>query len=321
MQCHSSSVFDLRILLSSDSKIMTALKSYKLGLQLFVLLPSILALSASATVPLIGNWMVIPGPESAAVESITFSSNYLWGIDSSTRVSFATDNIVYCRYPCGNGNSWIPVQGQLDLTIDANEDEVWGVNDRGQIYKRPVDGSGGWTQITSGNSIDNNCDQLCFSDISVSNNGYIWAISMQKDTYMLCQGGVNMLCGNNDQLLIDSELSLVHIEAGDEEVWAVNATNHIFKRPVDGSGEWSSVPGEMRYISASGSEHVWGIAPNDSLYVCEKPCTGDWQYVGGSFKQIEGESDSIIGVTTNNAILFMSLKGMSIELISSYSHS
>ena len=121
---------------------------------------------------------------------------------------------------------------------------------------------------------------------------------------MLCsQSGVGQSCGNNDQLLIDAELSLVHIEADDEEVWVIDATNHIFKCPVNGSGEWSSVPGEMRYISASGNAHVWGIAPNNSLYVCEKPCTGDWQYVGGSFKQIDGGNNVVIGVTTDNALL------------------
>jgi hypothetical protein len=128
---------------------------------------------------------------------------------------------------------------------------------------------------------------------------------------MLCsQNGITHRCGNNDRLLIDDDLSLIHIEAGDEEVWAVNASNHIFKRPVNGSGEWSSVPGEMRYISASGDAHVWGIAPNDSLYVCAKPCTGCWQYVGGSFKQIEGGNNSVFGVATNGSLLFMSLEQM-----------
>ena len=75
------------------------------------------------------------------------------------------------------------------------------------------------------------------------------------------------------------------------------ATKIIFKRPVNGSGEWSSVPGEMRYISASGNAHVWGIAPNNSLYVCKKPCTGYWQCVGGSFQQIDGGNNAVIGVT------------------------
>ena len=128
---------------------------------------------------------------------------------------------------------------------------------------------------------------------------------------MLCsQNGITHRCANSDQLLIDDELSLVHIEAGDEEVWAINANNRIFKRPVNGSGEWSSVPGEMRYISASGTALVWGIAPNDSLYVCKKPCTGDWQCVGGSFKQIDGGNDIVIGITTSNTLIAMSLQGL-----------
>ena len=118
---------------------------------------------------------------------------------------------------------------------------------------------------------------ICFSDVSVSNSGFAWAISKQNQTYyILCQRGITYRCANNDNWLIDAELSLVHIEAGDEEVWAVYANLCIYKRPVDGSGEWSSVPGEMRYISASGNAHIWGIAPNDSLYVCVKPCSGDW---------------------------------------------
>ena len=116
-------------------------------------------------------------------------------------------------------------------------------------------------------------------------------------------------------MTIPHELSLTQIEAGDEEVWAVDATNHIFKRPLNGSGEWNSVPGEMRYISASGNAHIWGIAPNNSLYVCEKPCTGCWQYVGGSFKQIDGGKDAFVGVTTNNTVLFMSLEGKSVKAV------
>jgi hypothetical protein len=68
---------------------------------------------------------------------------------------------------------------------------------------------------------------------------------------------------------------------------------------------------EMRYISASGDALVWGIAPNDSLYMCKKPCTeGDWKYVGGSFKQVDGWENSVIGVTTDGSILFMSLEQM-----------
>ena len=277
-------------------------------MQVSVLLSSVLALSESAVV-LTGNYRVIPGPATAALESISVSANYLWGIDISFLANSAANNLVFCKRPCSNASGWkVPnPSGQFDRTIDTNEDEVWGVNDRGQIYKRAIDGSGSWVQITGGR--DSECSGKCFSDVSVSNNGYIWAISWENETYMLCSRiGVRPSCGNDDQLLIDNEPSLVHIEAGDEEVWAVNATNHIFKRPVDGSGEWSSVPGKMRYISASGNAHVWGIAPNNSLYVCEKPCTGCWQYVGGSFKQVDGGNNTVMGVTTDNVLVSMRLQ-------------
>ena len=44
----------------------------------------------------------------------------------------------------------------------------------------------------------------------------------------------------SDWMTIPREIPLVHIdsEAGDEEVWAVNATNHIrfLKHPVDHDG-------------------------------------------------------------------------------------
>ena len=242
------------------------------------------------------------------MEAITLSSNYLWGIDNRTGAEFTSENnnVVYCRCPCYDAGSWIDAEGMLDQAIDANETEVWGVNDRGQIFKRPIDGSSSWVQITGGKNAD--CRGKCFSIVSVSNNGYVWATSVENESYILCGSQMGRSCGNNDRTLIDAELSVVHIEAGDEEVWAVDVNNRIFKRPVDGSGEWSSVPGEMRYISASGNAHVWGIAPNNSLYVCMKPCTGDWQYVGGSFKEIEGATNSVIGVVTNGSLLFMSLE-------------
>ncbi len=43
--------------------------------------------------------------------------------------------------------------------------------------------------------------------------------------------------------------------------------------------------------------------------MCAKPCTGDWQYVGGSFKQIDGGNNIVIGVTTNNTLIAISLQG------------
>ena len=154
-------------------------------LLLFMLLSLVLALPVLAVSPL-GNWTTIPPPKGRSMEAITVSTDYLWGIDNRTGVGLtsADNNVVYCRRPCSDAGSWIDAGGQLDQTIDASETEVWGVNQRGQVYKRPIDGSGGWVQITGAR--EDECLGKCFSDASVSNNGFIWAISTDYIPLLCC---------------------------------------------------------------------------------------------------------------------------------------
>ena len=235
--------------------------------------------SVSVTVLSRRNWTVIPGN----LEDVTVSTNCLWGVFNR--------NVFWCRRPC-NG-SWVPLGGTRKLDqIDANDDEVWGVDHENQywIYKRPVDNvdsSEDWKRVPG---------QLIH--VSVSRKGYTWGVNHENETYMCkeCDGKWEF---------IDHHIPLVQIEAGDDEVWAVNASNHIFRRPVNGTGDWITVPGRLRYVSASGNQHIWGLAPNDSVYKCEKPCTGDWQPVEGALKQIDGGYNYVCGVTRNNTILAM----------------
>ena len=264
---------------------------------------SITCLASSFT-----EWTQIPSPQlevggqlqGLILTAVTVSDNYLWGIDNRTNSAYPPGNLVTCARPCTGGN-WIDGNGALDQ-IDANSNEVWGTNFQQRLYRRPVSGAKRFTRVRNFGS---GCD--CSCDISVSNNvtgnGYVWVLSC--DNTIMCH-----ICDGSDWTTFPHEISLTRIEAGDEEVWAVNATNHIFKRPVNGSGTWSTVPGEMRYISASGNAHVWGIAPNNSLYVCAKPCTGDWQYVGRSFKQVDGGKNSVVGVTTDDTVLAMSIEDL-----------
>ena len=231
------------------------------------------------------------------VKDVTISNDYIWGVDDSRTSS---RNVVLCELPCTDGN-WIDGNGRLDH-IDADSRQVWGTNSDGRLFKSPIDASRLFSPVVSFNPFVPKCS--CSCDITVSDNGhYVWVL--------LCLESV--MFNGSDWTTIPHKMSLLQIEADNEEVWAVDSSNKIFKRPINGSGEWSSVPGEMRYISASGNAHVWGIAPNNSLYVCEKPCTGCWQYVGGSFKQIDGGNNAVIGVTTNNSVLFMSLEGKSVK--------
>ena len=247
--------------------------------------------------------IVVPGPTDRTIESITISAQHLWAIDDreGQMLTSGDDNVVYCRRPCTDPGDWIAVEGQLDQ-LDANDKEIWGVNDRNQVFKRSVSGRGGWTRVSpiDPNDRDSGCDPLCFSSVSVSTDDYTWGVATNNTVYM-CHN-----CDGDNWISVDPEIILVQIDAGDEEVWGVNGSDHIFKRPVNGSGEWSIVPGRMRYISVSRGDYIWGIAPNDSLYVCEKPCTGDWQYIGGSYLEIDGgRTDEAVGLTRFNETVLL----------------
>lgn len=59
-------------------------------------------------------------------------------------------------------------------------------------------------------------------------HNYVWGVSNINETYMA-------VCLNCYKTLMSSEILIIQIDAGDHEVWGVNASNHIFKCPVNGS--------------------------------------------------------------------------------------
>ena len=247
------------------------------------------------------------GPNNREVSYISLSSELLWAIESD-------DTIFVCQLPNGCfHNNWVveDVDGRLEQ-IDVGHEIVWGITENKNVYTRVILGGfqlGPWIRVDLF-YLTSDPEAFCLTEVSVSNDGvFVWALSTFNEVFM-CKN-----CGSSSYvswISVDDENRLVNIEVGDEEVWGVNATNHILKRPVDGSGEWRSVPGEMRYISASGYRYVWGIAPNDSLYNCEMPCdNGEWQYIGENYKQIEASRNYVFGVQTNNVIVSFSQRGVS----------
>ena len=252
-------------------------------------------------------WVVTPiqGPSGGTVDSITLSAELLW--------SLIGPDIYNCHLPTtcfSTLNDWSPVNGRLDQ-IDAGYDQVWGANHIHLVYKRNIlEGTtleSQWIRVIPSGRSEECTTAFDASEVSVSNDGtYVWVLSTLNEVFKCTKCG----CGSSSNvnwISVDNKTRPVHIEVGDEEVWGVNATNHILKRPVNGSGEWRSVPGEMRYISASGYRYVWGIAPNDSLYNCEMPCdNGEWQYIGEDYKQIEASFRHIVGLTNDNVFVVFS---------------
>ena len=64
--------------------------------------------------------------------------------------------------------------------------------------------------------------------------------------------------------------ALKQIDAGDEEVWGVNSAYEIWKRPADGSGSWTRIPGALKHVSASGNGYIWGVNTNDNIFKCKE---------------------------------------------------
>merc|ERR1719369_380794 len=61
------------------------------------------------------------------------------------------------------------------------------------------------------------------------------------------------------------------IDVSDTEVWGVSSAHHIYKRPADGSGSWTYIPGRLKHVSV-GPRWVWGVNGDDRIYKCPRPC-------------------------------------------------
>ena len=239
----------------------------------------------------------IDNPRIGVPQVVTSSNTYIWSIFMNRG---DTVRVFYCKHPCnGHWEDSDQMQSMAEqFDLDASGEYICGVN-AFRVFCRSEE-SLTWN-LANVSTVDQDGSgyPLNLVDIAVSKRTkYIWGVNDTRVYF--CERS------NRDNFVYscvqpnDTETLILQIDAGDEEVWGVNASHYIFKRPVNGSGEWTMVPGTMRYVSASGSNYIWGIAPNNSLFNCEMPCTGDWQYIGGSFRQIDGFNEYTIGVDINN---------------------
>ena len=106
-----------------------------------------------------------------------------------------------CILPC----SECPISNIVDVSMiskitdkneilsEAGNNEVWGVNSAGTIYKRPIDGSGtDWTEVPGG-----------LKHVSASGNGYVWGVNNNDEIYKCqkpCSGDWLQVPGGLDQI-------------------------------------------------------------------------------------------------------------------------
>ena len=77
----------------------------------------------------------------------------------------------------------------------------------------------------------------------------------------------------------------------------------IYRRPIDGSGFWSRIPGRLKHITAGGQDEVFGVSTLNRVFRCKKPCIGNWERVEGVLlKQCDAAIDEVFGVTATNKV-------------------
>ena len=107
-------------------------------------------------------------------------------------------------------------------------------------------------------------------------------------------GAIQKFSGNFDQ-----------IDANIDYLFALNATTHtIHYKHIDGRGNWRSIPGHMKYVTA-GVRDLFAIGVDNDIYRCTIPCAGTWELMGlpeEGVVQLDATIDALFAVTSAGII-------------------
>jgi hypothetical protein len=80
--------------------------------------------------------------------------------------------------------------------------------------------------------------------------------------------------------------TFTQVSGGDKFVWAVNSNdNTIWRKPINGSGNWKKIKGNAKFINANSKNKVYIINNKNEVLKCEKPCDdGNWEKVEDTIK-------------------------------------
>ena len=85
---------------------------------------------------------------------------------------------------------------------------------------------------------------------------------------------------------------ITQVSGGDKFIWGVNSNNNtIWRKPINGSGNWKQIKGNAKFINANNKNIVYIINNKDEVFKCEKPCDdGNWEKIE---LDIKGSKDSL----------------------------
>ena len=194
--------------------------------------------------------------------------DYIWGANKN-------DDIFTCVKPCDDGK-WTHVPGKLKQ-VSADDEYVWGVNSGNYIFRKKVNNSDNWKNI-SGNL--NNISSTC--------KDYLWGTNTLQQIFK-CKKP----CDTGQWEIVNGRLR--QVSGGQNDVWGVNSNNQLYKRPVDGSGNWEEIGGgKFKWVSGANEDFIYAIDTEDKIYKCAQPCdnkSGNWMVIPGALKQLDASKN------------------------------
>ena len=131
---------------------------------------------------------------------------------------------------------------------------------------------------------------------------YVWGVTINQQVFT-CKRP----CNGSDWYRPPG--ALVQLDVDDTDVWGVTELDGIYTRPIDGSGDWQNIPGELKHVSASGNGFIWGVSYLNAIFKCEKPCIGNWVPVDGLLTQLDGGQNRVYGVSDFYEVFYRPVDG------------
>jgi len=172
-------------------------------------------------------------------------------------------------------NNWEQIPGKLTY-ISVSGENVWGVNDKGEIYHW---NGAAWNLIPGS-----------LAQISVGCDGTVWGVNKNGAIYRMtsASGTWKLMPGKVTQIAVGSARNIWALNAGDVFRWDHEENN------------WKHIPGKLTYISASGEE-VWGTNDKEEIYHWNG---ASWSLMPGNLPQISVGCDGAVWGISNTQDLY-----------------
>lgn len=146
------------------------------------------------------------------------------------------------------------------------------------------------------------------SEQTIGNN-YVWGLlKYDKGADVLkckkpCKGAWYKVTSSDPQLK-----TLEQIDAGADYLYARNHNFKVFRRKVDGSGDWESDGSlDLKHVSI-GNGFVWGVTPGNDVRkkdVSDSKKPGKWEKASGKFDQLDCGFDEVWAVNSQSGMVAM----------------